>query len=79
MENPNTTVTCKYVFFLTDNTVPMLGHSICLQYRPHYSHPGDETQRFRSRKKKLRFIHVLVQNINLIFHLTTFDPCVVFN
>lgn len=42
----------KYAFFLTGNTVPMLGHSICLQYRPHCSHLGDEMQRSHSGKKR---------------------------
>lgn len=42
------------LFFLTGNTVPMLGHSICLQYRPHCSHLGDEMQRSHSGKKKER-------------------------
>ena len=38
--------------FLTDNTVPVLGHSICLQYRPHCLYPGDEMQRSHSAKRK---------------------------
>lgn len=44
---------CEYTFFLTGNTVPTLGHSICLQYRPHCSHPGGETQRSRSGEKRV--------------------------
>lgn len=44
----------NWTFFLTDNTVPMFGHSICLQYRPHCSHPGDEMQRSHSGGKKSR-------------------------
>lgn len=37
---------------LTDNTVPTLGHSICLQYRPHCSHPGDVMQRLHSEGRE---------------------------
>lgn len=34
----------------TDNTVPMLGHSICLQYRPHCLRLDGEMQRSHSAK-----------------------------
>lgn len=40
------------LLLLTGNTVPMLGHSICLRCRPHCSHPGDEMQRSHSEGKE---------------------------
>ncbi len=56
------TTKCKNAFFLTGNTVPMLGHSICLQYRPHCSRPGDGTQRSHSGEKTESFSPVLAPN-----------------
>lgn len=32
--------------------MPTLGHSICLQYRPHCSHPGDVMQRLHSEGRE---------------------------
>lgn len=46
-ETTKATTKCKKKI-LTGNTVPMLAHSICLQYRPHCSRPGDGTQRSHS-------------------------------